>query len=1145
MQYRAFTYLLSLAAALWLSTAAVGCGRVDGREGAAVPVPTPELVADVYSVVRWSADQLAPAESDAFSVAANSLRPLLPTTTTIETPVVTAAKPFNYVVAEWRALIPAGSHLDLRARTADADGGWTDWQPVLLNADAETADPAFFAGAPVGVPDVRSTHTRVQFSIDFVPSASNQMPVLNELAVIFIDSTGPTTQEILREGLNPSRKLAQPAPSTVYPKPPVVSRAQWCTHPDCNYTGVDYHPVTHLVVHHTVSNNGTTDWAANVRAIWTYHTFSRGWGDIGYNYLVDPNGVIYEGHLGGDDVVGTHASGANRGSMGVALLGTFTDVPPPEAMLNAVAELLAWKVSQRQIVMWDASRLPDMNWGLLHLVGHRDVYGTTTCPGTTAHSYLPNLRQRIANRLGIAPGYIILDELEPGFTKSVANWYDGPSACGYNQHAYYTFSTTSPGLAINTGEWRPNLPATGLYRVEAFVPYCNTATADTQQAPYTIIHAQGTTRIVRNQQANLGLWMSLGEYTFNTGSGGVIRLNDLTTSENNRPIWFDALRFTLLDLAVANISPSQDQWLTNRAVTFNWTLTGASGVSQVRLQVATDANFTNRVLDQSVTPTTTTYTHTFDRDYADLFWRVQATRTTGGELSSQPTRFHIDATPPTSRVHTLWKQCDGNFTLFWEGSDNLSGVASYTVAYRAPGDANWTTLLANTTLTEYTWRPANPSANYLFRSQAVDGRGNAEPLKPNGDLSAADGIPCNIDPPVNVAPAVNAWVNNRSVAFRWNIALPQAVAAYRLEVAADAGFGQLLAARDLPGSATTAVVTLDADYSALYWRVTATTVLSRQFTSAATIFRLDATPPTSRVTDVWQRANGDFTLFWSGADALSGVRDYTVEVRNATGGAWSTVLANTTLTTATYRPPDPSAVYLFRSRARDLADNLEPAKPDGDLSSNDGCPYIGAPTALLEPPPDGWRSGQATTFRWQQERPRCLTEVRLDVATDPAFANVVLTRTFAPPVDRFNFSFGPPYSELFWRVTQRTVLAETFTSAVARVRFDRTPPTSAVVEVRETIFGGYQVTTAGSDAQSGIAGYIFEYRAEGSSVWQRFAVGPTEQAIMQPPDPAALYWFRSLAMDAAGNVQPATSNGDLSSASAVRVNRTWLPMIFR
>src|SRR5690606_21603494 len=121
-------------------------------------------------------------------------------------------------------------------------------------------------------------------------------------------TAGPTTEELV------AQQEAQPElqqATNAYPKPPVIPRIAWCNDPACNYSdGLRYEPVTHLILHHTVTTS-SDDSAATVRAIWKFHTFTRGWGDIGYNYLVDINGVIFEGHLGGDDVVGTHSGDAN------------------------------------------------------------------------------------------------------------------------------------------------------------------------------------------------------------------------------------------------------------------------------------------------------------------------------------------------------------------------------------------------------------------------------------------------------------------------------------------------------------------------------------------------------------------------------------------------------------------------------------------------------------------------------------------------------------------------------------------------------------------------------------------------------------------------------------------------------------------
>jgi hypothetical protein len=105
-------------------------------------------------------------------------------------------------------------------------------------------------------------------------------------------------------------------------------------------------------VHNTAERStlypGEPNWAARVRAIWSFHTFTRGWGDIGYNYLIDPNGVIYEGRAGGNNAVAFHDT-ANYGSMGVSMIGDYTKVAPAAVTLDALVSILAWKAAQQNI----------------------------------------------------------------------------------------------------------------------------------------------------------------------------------------------------------------------------------------------------------------------------------------------------------------------------------------------------------------------------------------------------------------------------------------------------------------------------------------------------------------------------------------------------------------------------------------------------------------------------------------------------------------------------------------------------------------------------------------------------------------------------------------------------------------------------
>ena len=178
-----------------------------------------------------------------------------------------------------------------------------------------------------------------------------------------------------------------------------------------------------LVVHHTATDNETVDPAAEVRAIYTYHAITQGFGDIGYNLLVDDRGQAYEGRRGREadasaqpgrevlspDVVAGHALGYNYGSVGIALLGTFTDAEPGEAALGTLEEALAFFAARHGLD--PTERTPflrawerggeDMLWrdDLAVILGHRDCV-PTECPGDRLYARLPELRDRAAARLG-------------------------------------------------------------------------------------------------------------------------------------------------------------------------------------------------------------------------------------------------------------------------------------------------------------------------------------------------------------------------------------------------------------------------------------------------------------------------------------------------------------------------------------------------------------------------------------------------------------------------------------------------------------------------------------------------------------------------------------------------------------------------
>lgn len=188
-----------------------------------------------------------------------------------------------------------------------------------------------------------------------------------------------------------------PPPNCSCPIPNYEERLDWCPTGNCPFSSSPTATtVTHLIVHHQGAAASTTssDWAAKVRGIWNYHVNDRGWSDIGYNYLIAPNGVIFEGR--GDNVLGAHFSGMNGGTMGVCLLGDYHPGSgngiPSSALIGSLEELLAWKecdISKDPLL---SSYHTASSQNLVHIAGHRDSGSGTECPGDNVYNLLPDIR---------------------------------------------------------------------------------------------------------------------------------------------------------------------------------------------------------------------------------------------------------------------------------------------------------------------------------------------------------------------------------------------------------------------------------------------------------------------------------------------------------------------------------------------------------------------------------------------------------------------------------------------------------------------------------------------------------------------------------------------------------------------------------
>ncbi len=153
--------------------------------------------------------------------------------------------------------------------------------------------------------------------------------------------------------------------------------------------------VKKFIIHHTGEViDRTRNPKEIMRAIYAYHTLNRGWGDIGYNYVIDRQGNIYQGRAGGPKIVGAHVAFHNVGTVGVALMGNFNREAPTEAQLEVLTILLAEHANRFNIDPTARSRY--LGRYSYNISGHRDVakrgHGTA-CPGKILHKKLDWIRK--------------------------------------------------------------------------------------------------------------------------------------------------------------------------------------------------------------------------------------------------------------------------------------------------------------------------------------------------------------------------------------------------------------------------------------------------------------------------------------------------------------------------------------------------------------------------------------------------------------------------------------------------------------------------------------------------------------------------------------------------------------------------------
>lgn len=316
-----------------------------------------------------------------------------------------------------------GGTIQVRTRQLGT-GAWSGWTALETTEKAEESDPGVHGGTdplwvgPSDGVDVRVLMGRTESAGARVARLS-QLPKGLSLSLVdpgrSTDSAqdGPAGWPAWPSTPWPASAPDDAATPSGVAQPPIIDRAGWGADESISPEAPVYLPdaVKAVVVHHTAGTNNysCTNSAALIRGIYNYDVLSRGYRDIGYNFLVDKCGTIFEGRKGGVDqaVYGAHARGWNSQTVGVSVLGNFNTAVPTTATLTALARIAAWKLGQYDA---DPAGTVSMVAGddNLHnyysryftkgtaytfprIVGHRDV-NNTECPGTNLYAKLPTIR---------------------------------------------------------------------------------------------------------------------------------------------------------------------------------------------------------------------------------------------------------------------------------------------------------------------------------------------------------------------------------------------------------------------------------------------------------------------------------------------------------------------------------------------------------------------------------------------------------------------------------------------------------------------------------------------------------------------------------------------------------------------------------
>jgi N-acetylmuramoyl-L-alanine amidase/FG-GAP-like repeat len=314
--------------------------------------------------------------------------------------------------------LPGSARVQVRT---DRGGRWSSWQD-LGGGQEHGPDPAGpgaaeAAGARAGtdpfvVVDAQGVQVR---TLDGEPEPGAKVSVVDP---------GVRVGGVAAASGNAT---ASAAASSTAARPTIYSRRDWGADESLRHAPPQYGRVQAGFVHHTAGANSydADQVPAIIRGIYVYHVQGRGWNDIGYNFLADRFGRIWEGRYGGTSapVVGAHTLGYNSESFAMSAIGNFDVTSPPSAMISAYQRLFAWKLGVHGVPV--TGRVTLFGTSFERISGHRDA-GQTDCPGRYLYARLGDIRAGAAG-LGV-PRAAVTRSLDDGGTPDVLGRPTGSAA---------------------------------------------------------------------------------------------------------------------------------------------------------------------------------------------------------------------------------------------------------------------------------------------------------------------------------------------------------------------------------------------------------------------------------------------------------------------------------------------------------------------------------------------------------------------------------------------------------------------------------------------------------------------------------------------------------------------------------------------